>query len=257
MERFRGGAVQLEIKSSEPRENLRRALELIEGSPPADLYLLPELFTTGYRLSRASKLAEEGEETLQALRRFAGERGSALSGSLLHPFEGGVANTGFFIDRDGTLFPFYRKIHLFKPMDEDRYLTPGREPLVWETTFGRVAMAICYDLRFPGMIRKLAHKGAGLLLVPAEWPGARLNHWRVLSCARAIENGFFVLAANRTGSSGGESFPGASRIVDPWGEILCEGDGAEGVFSGEIDMERLAGARARFNALADVVQGVD
>jgi predicted amidohydrolase len=142
-------------------------------------------------------------------------------------------------------------------MEEDRYLKAGRESVVWDTSFGPVAMAICYDLRFPEMIRKLARRGAKLLLIPAEWPDPRLRHWQVLTEARAIENGFYVIGANRVGAEDGLNFPGHGRIIDPWGEVLAEGGADEGVVSCEIEMHRVEEARTRINTLIDPVRDVD
>ena len=97
-------------------------------------------------------------------------------------------------------------------------------------------MMICYDIRFPELARKLALGGAKILFVPAEWPHPRLHHWRTLLTARAIENQMYVIACNRTGQSGNDRFFGHSMIIDPWGEIIAEGDEEEVILMADIDL---------------------
>jgi predicted amidohydrolase len=112
-------------------------------------------------------------------------------------------------------------------------------------------------LRFPEMIRRLALAGATALLVPAEWPRPRTGHWELLLRARAVENGLFVLGANRVGEQGGHVFEGASRIVDPWGQLLAEAGEAEGAFDAVVDPARVDDVRRRIPVLEDRVPEVD
>ena len=122
---------------------------------------------------------------------------------------------------------------------------------------GPLGAAVCYDLRFPEMIRRLARVGAEALLVPAEWPRPRTGHWELLLRARAVENGFFVLGANRVGSQAGQAFEGASQIVNPWGDVLARAGDGEGAALAEVDPAAAAEARRRIPVLEDRVPEVD
>lgn len=251
-------ALQLDLVPADPDRNVDLALALAEGLPERpDLVLLPELFTTGYCLERAAELAAEGPRALRRLGAWARGRRCLVAGSLLHPWPGGVANAAFLLDRDGSLHPLYAKAHLFRPMEEHRWLVAGRELRLWESSVGRLGAAVCYDLRFPAMIRRLARAGAEALLVPAEWPRPRTGHWELLLRARAVENGLFVLGANRVGEQGGQVFEGASQIVDPWGEVLASAGEGEGAVTARIEPERAVEARRRIPVLEDEVQGID
>ena len=117
----------------------------------------------------------------------------------------------------------YRKMHLFGLFDEDQYLAPGQSPLVLDLPWGTTGLAICYDLRFPEIFRRYAIKeNAKMVIISAEWPLARLAHWRALLIARAIENQCFIVACNAAGEAGDTVMAGHSMIIDPWGQIVVE-----------------------------------
>lgn len=258
MESWLAAVVQMDVARADPGANLARARALVEELPEApDLILLPELFSTGYALDRAGELARQAGATLGSLSAWARDRRCLVAGSLLHPWEGGVANAAFLLEADGRAHPLYPKVHLFRPMEEHRHLVPGRSPVVWQSSLGPLAVATCYDLRFPVFCRRLALAGAEALLVPAEWPAPRTAHWEVLLRARAVENAWFVVGANRVGSEAGTVFEGASQVVDPWGEPLAHAGSGEGAVRATILRRRLTSARARIPVFQDQVPGLD
>jgi rfaE bifunctional protein nucleotidyltransferase chain/domain len=157
-------------------------------------------------------------------------------------------NTLYVTGPDGVVGS-YRKQRLFAPMDEDRHFTAGVSPLPIATPVGQLAGLVCYDLRFPELARTQAATGANLLLVTAQWPTARLPHWRALLVARAIENQIFVVAGNRCGTTGDTTFAGHSMIVAPDGIILHEAGEAEETGSAPLNEEMLATVRNRFNTV--------
>jgi deaminated glutathione amidase len=169
--------------------------------------------------------------------------------------DGKVANRGFLFGPDGGEICQYDKIHMFdvdldngESWRESRTYNPGRAGLVAELPFGKLAFAICYDLRFPQLFRAEALAGAQILTVPAAFTRQTGEaHWEVLLRARAIENGAFVIAAAQAGlhEDGRETF-GHSMIVDPWGRVLASASGeGEGVVLAEIDIADVAAARAK------------
>ena len=118
--------------------------------------------------------------------------------------------------------------------------------------WGAAGLAICYDLRFPELFRRYAVRDkAKLILICAEWPQARVNHWRALLQARAIENQCFVAATNSCGKTGGTVFGGNSMIIDPWGEIIAEAGADEALVTGEIDLSEVDRVRQTIPVFED------
>ena len=220
----------------------------------AELFILPELWTTGYQFAEIERLAEpEGGHTLRLLQRIAREnRVEIIAGSILELRGGKVFNSAYAIGRAGQILARYSKIHLIGLMAEDRYLCPGSEKSVFAMSFGQAGVIICYDLRFPELSRALALQGCQTLFIPAEWPAARGDHWRALCIARAIENQLFVIAVNRVGKDRDNTFFGHSLVVDPWGDLLIEGsERDEELLVVDIDFGSVADIRRRIPVFAD------
>ncbi len=133
-------------------------------------------------------------------------------------------NTAYFIERDGSLAGRYRKIHLFSLGNETKIYSAGKNAKPFKTKMGKVGGVICYDIRFPELIRHLAIQGVSLLLVSAQWPKVRREHWLTLLRARAIENQIFVVGVNRLGQKGKIQFGGDSVVFGPWGDTLLHLD---------------------------------
>jgi predicted amidohydrolase len=160
-------------------------------------------------------------------------------------------NTLTVFSPQGRMLAEYSKIHLFRLMQEEKYLTAGNQPVCVDLPFGRAGLAICYDLRFPELFRGYALAGADLVFLPSEWPRPRLSHWQTLVRARAIENQIFMVAVNRVGRDTANEFFGHSLVVDPWGEILTEGGEGEELITVEIDPLKVQEARRKIPILQD------
>ncbi len=197
----------------------------------ARLAVLPEMWSCGYDYSRIKQLAGETPRVLAEMQEIGDKLELVTVGSLPELDDGKIYNTAYVIDR-GRVVGRYRKLHLFSAMREDLFLAAGNDSLVVDTSVGRLGVAICYDLRFPELFRKLALAGAEIICLPAEWPKPRLEHWQTLIQARAIENQLFVVATNCQGVQGKLDFFGASRIVSPLGRLLQ--------VAGEEDIELVA-----------------
>jgi predicted amidohydrolase len=137
--------------------------------------------------------------------------------------DGSRANTSVLLAPDGGIAATYRKIHLFGfDEGEAAMLQAGTREVVANTPLGRTGLTTCYDLRFPELYRSLLAEDSHTFLVPAGWPARRIEHWRVLLRARAIENQALVVAANGVGEHAGVLLGGRSCVIDPWGEVLVE-----------------------------------
>ena len=200
---------------------------------------------------------EADDVVLAAVRAAAAQAGIWVHlGSLAVKGAGGkLANRGFVIDAKGAVRGRYDKIHLFDvdlPTGESwresaMYVAGEATVIVRDTPVGNLGLTICYDLRFPALFERLSEAGADAIAVPAAFtvPTGKA-HWQVLMRARAIEAELFVIAAAQAGrhEDGRETY-GHSLVVDPWGEVMVEMDGAPGLAFADIELDRVAEVRRR------------
>jgi predicted amidohydrolase len=246
---------QMAIALGRPQENLQMAQNLATqaAAQGANLLLLPELWATGYDLARTSEYAaalDSGHFALMASLAQANRVYVAGTALEANP-DGKPFNTAALYGPDGRCLGAYRKVHLWAPLGEVEHLTPGDTMPAFDLPWGRVAMAICYDLRFPELWRRLADAGAQLVLIPAEWPVHRVEHWRLLLRARAVENQLYVAGCNRAGADDDGEFGGHSAMVDPWARVLIEGGSESGLLVTKIEMDEVVRARRIFPFLGD------
>jgi predicted amidohydrolase len=171
---------------------------------------------------------------------------------------GKIHNTSVLLGPDGAVLATYRKIHLFdidlpglEHLKESREVAPGREVVVAEAPFGALGLTICYDVRFPELYRALTRRGARVLAVPSAFTERTgKDHWETLLRARAIENLAYVVAPAQVGVHGkGRSSHGHAMIVDPWGSVLAQVAGGEGIALAELDFDRQDRLRRELPAL--------
>ncbi len=229
---FLCACVQFDVKRGDVAQNLQAAkLGIRDASDKGcALVVLPEMWTTSFETEYSDAELSASLAAEQEIRDLSAELNMVIVGGGPLREEGKIFNSASVFDQ-GELAGEYRKIHMFSPNAEHRLHSPGSQPLVVETSVGRLGVVICYDIRFPELMRYYFYKNVEVMCVPAQWPEARADHWRVLLKARAIENEFFVVGCNRIGqekSQRGDDhliFPGDSRIVDPMGELLVAGAG--------------------------------
>lgn len=216
------------------------------------LVVFPELWSTGYALEQGKELASALNSGLFAqVTTVAQQNKISIVGSMLEKRGLEVANSAAFFAPNGRMMGVYRKLHLFRLMDEDRWLQPGTAPLLIDLPWGATGLAICYDLRFPELFRHYAADGAKLIMLTAEWPAERIEHWRALVRARAIENQCYMIACNAAGQIGDTVFGGHSMIVDPWGEVVIEGGAEPMLLTAEVELDLVDAVRRRIPALDD------
>jgi rfaE bifunctional protein nucleotidyltransferase chain/domain len=246
------GFLQFEIAVGEPEVNFQKVCHLVEQLEPGEdsLLVLPELWPTGFTYDAAVELAAGTPEMISRMAELARKHTIFLAGSMLELPSGGRAekppyNTLFLIGPEGV-YGTCQKRHLFSLWDEDQHFSPGIPSYPLETPFGLVGGLVCYDLRFPDIARQHAFHGAGLVVVSAQWPEKRLDHWKILLRARAIENQVFVVAANGSGKTGGHVLGGHSLVIAPDGTVLEEGDDTEEGALVALDRACLEQVRHRF-----------
>ena len=249
--------IQLDGSLAAPlAERVERAVALVRGQRGADLVVLPELWAHGawdneHWQAHAQPL--QGE-VLAALQEAAIAAGCVLhGGSLLERADDGrVFNTSVVLGPDGMLLATYRKIHTFGfDAGEAVLLAPGEAVVTVDALGARLGLATCYDLRFPELFRLLVDAGAQAFVIPASWPAKRLEHWRLLARARAVEDQAWVFACAQSGQQSGVELCGHSAVIDPWGRVAAEAGPGEQVLTADVDLAAAARVRAEFPVLRD------
>ena len=245
-------AVQFNISLGDVPSNCNKVSAALRklADKGVQLAVLPEMWSTGYDYRHLAELATQTPAILDGLRQQTANFGLAVVGSLPEWTDGKLYNTAYVIDT-GEIIGSYRKLHLFSAMGEDRHLSAGNQSLVVDTSVGRIGVAICYDLRFPELFRKLALAGAEIICVPAEWPKPRGEHWQTLLRARAIENQLFVVAANCCRMQGKLDFCGLSRIISPLGTILAAAAEEDTELIANCDFSEMVTYREQIDILHD------
>jgi predicted amidohydrolase len=215
--------LQLRVDLCHPSENTARALKMAGQAidQGAQILVLPELFSSGFCYSMPPE--EPPYHSLDPFRALAQEHGCLVIGSLMS----GRHNLGFCLEADRI--HYQPKVH---PFDKEReHFIGGDRIAPLPTTFGRVGLEVCYDLRFPEMARSLALQEADFLVTVGQWPAQRLAHWRILCHARAIENQIPHVACNWANAGG-------SLIIDARGNVVAEAGNCEAVLIGEVDLKK-------------------
>ena len=235
--------IQNDIVWADVVENIRRADAAVDSSPGSDLYVLPEMFSTGF-CTIPDGIAEANEGlTLEWMQAKASETDAAIAGSVAVKENGKYYNRFCFVKPDGSV-QSYDKKHLFTYGGEHERFTAGSERVVVEFRGVRILLEICYDLRFPIWSRNRGDYD--MILYVASWPTVRVAAWKSLLVARAIENQCYVAGVNRVGSDPSNEYSGGSMVIDPYGRVVasCE-DGTESVASAEVDMDSLKAFREK------------
>ncbi len=258
----RVAAIQM-ISSTRVEENLQTAGALIAEAVAqgADLVALPEYFPIMGRRD-ADKIAAREVDGSGPIQDFLAETASkhgvwVVGGSmpLVASAEDKVLNTCLAFNPQGARVARYDKIHLFGFQKGEEYynesatIEPGRQPVTFDTPFGRVGLSICYDLRFPELFRALGE--IDLLVLPAAFTEVTGRaHWEILLRARAIENQCYVLAIGQGGvHENRRETHGNSMLIDPWGDVIARREKGAGVVIGELDHARIAEVRSSLPAL--------
>ena len=191
----------------------------------AGAVLFPEMVDTGYAMpvirEQATSWREGAVPELQAIARsFA----LTIVCGVSEREGASIFNTQVWIDATGEIKAKYRKSHLFgaAPIEEHKCFSPGGELVCVPLDEFRAGLSICYDLRFPEVYRRLACRDdVNAFFTSSAWPFPRVEHFRILAQARAIENQSYVLAANRVGTDAGVTFCGNSAVIDPYGVTIA------------------------------------
>ena len=260
------------IQSGLTWENKEANLEMFDKkirsvSGKKEIVILPEMFSTGFSMNPASLAETMDGSTVQWMRRISAEQKIILTGSVIIEEDGAYYNRLIWMLPNGN-YGYYDKRHLFAYAGEDKYYTPGNKRLIASVKGWKVNLQICYDLRFPVWARQSdssfdqvplppdqrKNKGVeyDLLVYVANWPEKRIQAWKTLLQARAIENQCYVAGINRVGNDGNNIYhSGDSMVIDPLGEILYNKSHEEDIHTIQLDKAKLDDLRTKLPFLND------
>ena len=243
-------------KNLELMKNVFEISAKLEQEVNHSLVIMPELFVTGYEYDAIKQAASQlpDGEVFKTIADQCKEYGTWFYGSIPERDNGRIYNTGVLVDSEGELVEKYRKIHLFGPLGEKQVFDKGETLSIAKTPFGKLGLSICYDLRFAEQYVDMKRAGADVFLVVAEWPVPRIDHWKHLLRARAIENQVFVVGVNRVGDDLSSTYGGNSSIYDPMGNAVVLLGTSVSIAKGTLDMNVLEEARRLFDINEDRVR---
>ncbi|MGI6727408.1 MAG: carbon-nitrogen hydrolase family protein [Anaerovoracaceae bacterium] len=256
--KFKLGLCQMPVVK-EKEINLKKAEEMIREAAlrGSQVISLPEIFNSPYSTKHFRSYAEDEKgQTVTLLSSLAKELSVYLIGGSIPEIadkpDGPVYNTSFAFDRQGNIIGKHRKIHLFDVdveggirMKESDTLSAGDRMTVFDTEYGKIGIAICYDVRFPELIRNMALAGAILIVIPAAFSFATgVAHWDVTMRSRAIDNQvYFAAVSSSRDQSGHYQAYGHSCVVTPWGDFCAKTDFRESIVYADIDLDYIKSVR--------------
>lgn len=244
------GIIQLDIIWEEKEQNFLKVEKLINKRKDYDLIVLPEMFNTGFSMNPA--LAEKkGGKTERFLSGLASSLNTYILAGYSIKSDGKLKNIANLFSNNGKIISTYSKIHLFSPLNEDKYFKRGELPVIFKINDVPCSVFICYDLRFPELFRLISNN-VYVVFIIANWPASRTDHWISLLKARAIENQFYIVGVNRIGSDGnGILYMGNSSVFGPWGEEIIIADDKEQIIDCELDIKYVKTVRQNYPFLND------
>ena len=248
--------LQMNMHLGCPDENYAHAQQMIQAAmaEKPDVLVLPETWNTGFfpRENLTGLCDQDGERVKAEIGTLAKKyRANIVAGSVSNVRDGNVYNTAMVFDRNGSCIASYDKTHLFTPMGENDYYTPGDHLCRFVLDDVKCGIIICYDVRFPELTRSLAVEGQDMLFVVSQWPKVRTFHLHTLIAARAIENQMFVVCCNSCGTAGETVYGGNSAIIDPWGQTIAVAGEKEEILTGACDRGALTEIRGTIPVFRD------
>lgn len=251
-ENFKLAVCQMGVEDDK-NKNIARAIDMIKdaGANKAELVVLPEMFNCPYSNSKFPEYCEKVDEgeTLAAISKTAKQLGlHIIAGSIPELDSGRLYNSSYIFDRSGEILGRHRKVHLFDidvpgeiTFKESDVLTPGDQVTVVDTELCKIGVAICYDVRFPELIRLMALKGASLVAIPAAFNMTTgPAHWELLMRTRALDNQVYIAAASPARDEKASYIAyGNSMIVEPWGTVIARAGEGEEIVYADMDLSRV------------------
>jgi omega-amidase len=234
-------------------ENISKIKKLIkEVDSETSLIVFPELTLTGFTMNSKQNAEEIDGIGMKFFIELSESIKKDIVCGIIEKDGSKFYNSLFHFDSKGLIKAVYRKIHPFTLAEENKNYTSSKYPVISKYDNYKIGLSICYDLRFPELYRNYAKEKAELIINIANWPVKRIDHWKTLLKARAIENQCFMIGVNRVGMDPFQEYNGCSAIFNPMGEeiILVEND--ERIITADIDFDYVKDIRDRLGFLNDM-----
>lgn len=247
------GLAQINIEWENPQSNIEKINNLVAAlTDRIEILIFPELSLTGFTMNSAQFAEEIDGVSTQFFMNLAVRLKTNIFCGVIERDGKEIYNSLIHFNENGLLMARYRKIHPFSLGDEDKNYTAANELVVTEVNKLKFGLSICYDLRFPELYRLYAKKNIDVLVNIANWPTPRIEHWRTLLKARAIENQCFSIGVNRTGTDPKHIYNGFSGVYNPLGKELLSIEKSEGIFLQEINLNEVWETRNSLPFLKDI-----
>jgi omega-amidase len=247
------GLVQYNPLWESKEENKKKITELIKRDlEKKSLLIFPEMTLTGFTM-RPFEFSETLEgDSFKFFSKIAEEYKAYIAAGLIEKKDEAYFNSLIVLNPKGEIISTYRKIHPFSYSEEDKNYKRGDAVIISEISGYKVGLSICYDLRFPELYRFYAKERVHFIIVIANWPDTRIEHWRTLLKARAIENQCYVAGVNRVGEDPKLHYPGFSSVFDPMGTEIGSAKNEEKIISSSINKEKVEKIRKTLPFLDDI-----
>jgi len=247
------GLLQYSPVWEDKQENKKNISDIItNNNDQVDLLIFPEMTLTGFSMN-SKELAEGIDgDSFAFFKNIAAKKKLDVIAGLILRVEENIFNTAVHFNSNGELKTVYKKIHPFTPSTENKNYSAGDKTEITEIESWKTGLSVCYDLRFPELYRFYAKQKTELMIVIANWPVDRIEHWRQLLKARAIENQCYVAGVNRVGDDGKLKYNGWSSVYNPMGEELLGIENEKGLFTSEINIDEVNKVRNDLPFLDDI-----
>lgn len=230
--------------------NLNEMLKAIHKN--IDLLIFPEMTLTGFTMNSKNYAEEIDGIGMTYFLNLAFKNKVNIVAGIIEKYEDVNYNSAFHFDEKGLIKAVYRKIHPFSYAEEDKNYKAGNEIVISKIDKYKMGLTICYDLRFPELYRLYAKEKVDVIINIANWPVKRIDHWKTLLKARAIENQCFIIGVNRVGNDPFNQYNGFTSIYDPMGNAIVTVENKEEIIYTEINLDETKNVRDKFHFLEDM-----
>ena len=232
--------------------NKKKILSFVQDIKGVELFIFPEMTLSGFTMKSDEMSETINGDSFRFFSSIVKEKSTNIFAGIIERRNNRIYNTLIHIKPDGNLVKLYRKVHPFSFSNENAHYNAGVKPAMTKIKKWKIGLSICYDLRFPELFRKYGKKRAHLIVNIANWPDTRIEHWRTLLKARAIENQCYVAGVNRVGDDPKLTYTGFSSVFDPMGKEIIAIENEEKVIQADLDKNYVNEVREKFPFLEDI-----
>lgn len=250
---MKAGLVQFSPIWEAPEKNIEVIEMLIGGcNTKYDIIIFPELTLTGFTMNSIKYAEDLAGISHTYFMKLASRIKTNIFAGLIEYDDNKIFNSLVHFDEFGLVHARYRKVHPFSMSNENKYYSAGDELVITDVNRTKIGLSICYDLRFPELYRLYAKEKIEVMINIANWPVTRIEHWKTLLKARAIENQFYMIGVNRTGEDPQYNYCGATAVFDPLGNEKIMADDRVGIFEVELNLNEVDRVRTDLPFLNDM-----